>query len=234
MPLTDQLESYWKLDEESGTRVDSHGSNDLADNNTVGFDTGKVGNAAKFILANSESLTDDDNASLRVGTGDFTFAFWYKRTAAWSILGVPLCKGGQQDYTFDDNNGAMRFYTRNGGTFPTATWGSALTTNVFYYVVGWRSSADQKNYLQIDNGAIIEASLGGAPVDNDTAGAFIIGSSSGGSPVDALIDEVGFWKRVLTADERTQLYNGGSGLNYASFSEGHTSSGGFLYPFFFG
>jgi hypothetical protein len=29
------LESYWNLDESSGTRVDSHGTNDLTDNNTV-------------------------------------------------------------------------------------------------------------------------------------------------------------------------------------------------------
>jgi hypothetical protein len=32
---------------------------------------------------------------------------------------------------------------------------------------------------------------------------------------DGLIDEVGFWKRVLTSAERTELYNSGNGRDYA-------------------
>jgi hypothetical protein len=35
--FTTNLESYWDLDEASGTRSDSHGSNDLGDNNSVGI-----------------------------------------------------------------------------------------------------------------------------------------------------------------------------------------------------
>ena len=31
---------------------------------------------------------------------------------------------------------------------------------------------------------------------------------------DGLIDEVGVWSRLLTADEKTALYNSGSGLAY--------------------
>ena len=31
---------------------------------------------------------------------------------------------------------------------------------------------------------------------------------------DGLIDEVGLWRRVLTAQERTDLWNGGAGLTY--------------------
>jgi hypothetical protein len=33
-----------------------------------------------------------------------------------------------------------------------------------------------------------------------------------------LIDEVGFWKRKLTAQEITALYNGGAGLPFSSFT----------------
>jgi len=29
-----------------------------------------------------------------------------------------------------------------------------------------------------------------------------------------VIDEVGFWTRVLTEDERTALYNSGDGITY--------------------
>ncbi len=44
--LTDNLSAYWKLDEASGTRVDSAGSNDLTSNNSVGQAVGKLGNAS--------------------------------------------------------------------------------------------------------------------------------------------------------------------------------------------
>jgi len=55
--LLDGLVSWWDLDEESGIRYDSVGSNDLTDNNTVGYDNGKIVNAASFVATNGERLT---------------------------------------------------------------------------------------------------------------------------------------------------------------------------------
>lgn len=69
--------SYWKLDETSGTRVDSIGSNDLTDNNTVGYGTGKVSNAADFEADNSEYLSVANNASINL-TRDITMMCWSK------------------------------------------------------------------------------------------------------------------------------------------------------------
>lgn len=40
MALTDNLISWWSLDEASGTRYDSHGTNHLTDNNTVSSEAG--------------------------------------------------------------------------------------------------------------------------------------------------------------------------------------------------
>lgn len=212
------LASYWNMDEASGVRADALGVSPLTDNNTVTAVAGKVGNAAQFVKANAEYLSHADSADLRVGVADFTFAFWYQRTLAFATFGLVLAKGGQQDYTCDNNAGSLRFYTRNGGAFPTATWGSALTTGQWYFVVGWRDGTAQTVNLQLDNGAVVSASLAGAPVANDTAGVFAFGAASGGgSPTDQLIDEAGFWKRVLTPAERTRLYNGGAGVTYPAF-----------------
>src|SRR6185295_10218115 len=74
--IPNNLVAYWKLDETSGSRSDSFGSNTLTDNNTVGSTAGKVGNAAQFIQANTEYLSAADNAALSVADIDFTFAFW--------------------------------------------------------------------------------------------------------------------------------------------------------------
>jgi len=57
LPQREYLQGCWPLDETSGVRYDSSDKgNDLSDINTVGYDTGVIGNAAKFIKANSERL----------------------------------------------------------------------------------------------------------------------------------------------------------------------------------
>ena len=54
MALTDNLIAFWQLEEASGVRYDSEGSNNLTDNNTVTSATGVVGDAAQFTRSNSE------------------------------------------------------------------------------------------------------------------------------------------------------------------------------------
>ncbi len=50
---------------------------------------------------------------------------------------------------------------------------------------------------------------------NDGAGEFQVGAISSTSLWwNGSIDEFGFWKRVLTSQERTDLYAAGAGLTY--------------------
>ena len=83
MALADGVISYWKLDEVSGTRFDTVGSNNLTDINNVGFETGQItipaaGNAASFVRANAEQLDGPAIGSLDFGDEDFTIAGWVK------------------------------------------------------------------------------------------------------------------------------------------------------------
>src|SRR3990167_8248201 len=74
--LPTSLMAYFKLDEASGTRVDSKSTNDLTDNNTVTQAVGKVANAAQFTSANSEYLSIGDTLDLSTGDIDFTISGW--------------------------------------------------------------------------------------------------------------------------------------------------------------
>jgi hypothetical protein len=75
--LATGLVSYWELEESSGTRNDSHGSNNLTDVNTVGVATGIQGDAADFVRANTESLTITDASQTGLDiTGDMSLSFW--------------------------------------------------------------------------------------------------------------------------------------------------------------
>src|SRR3972149_4825629 len=115
------LISFWELEEASGTRTDSHGANNLTDNNTVTQAVGKVGNAAQFTAANSEWLDRANEAGLQPGV-DFTFTFWLyldSIIASHSIINK-------------DASAAVS----------TATW---------YFFVCWFDNSDKKAYLSRDD-----------------------------------------------------------------------------------
>ena len=72
------LVAYWRLDETSGSRLDSSGNgHTLTDNNTVTSGAGKVGTAAVFTRASSERLSRADQPAFEVGA------------ASWGV-GIPL------------------------------------------------------------------------------------------------------------------------------------------------
>ena len=75
--LLTNLVSWWAFEEVSGTRVDSHGSDDLSDANTVTQIAGKVGDAAQFTAANTEYLGSPGTGYLSYGGDrDWTIAVW--------------------------------------------------------------------------------------------------------------------------------------------------------------
>lgn len=208
----DDAIALWKLDETSGTRADSIGSNDLTDNNTVGSATNSYpvnlpGTVASFVAANNERLSHADDATLKFGTGDFTFSGWINPTSFAGTNGI-IDKGVQQDYTLDANGGNLRFYSANGGGYPIASVAQP-STGAWHHVVVWRSSADSKWYIQLDGGTPGEASA--VIVSSDTTGAFTLGGLGATNFYNGLMSSVALWSRVLTADERTALYNSGDG-----------------------
>ena len=232
--LSDGLVSYWDLEEASGTRVDSHGSNDLTDNNTVTQTDGKVDNAGQFTLANSEKLSHADNASLSTGDVDWTVARW---AYADSLSGETMISGkaGANDrewiLRYYDVTDRFQFFLANTDLLSANNLGSP-TTNTWYFIVLWHDAANDKIYLQVNNGAADSMSTTVAGLDSTAD--FTIGYAEGNSSYwDGRVDEVGFWKRVLTTEERTALYNVGGGASYpftgATPGRYYTKDESFLY-----
>lgn len=74
------ITAYWKLDESSGTRADTVGSNNLTSVNSVSSAAGKLGNAASFTFASSQKLTGTNPLA---GLAAFTVTAWiYRSTGA--------------------------------------------------------------------------------------------------------------------------------------------------------
>lgn len=220
--LTDNLISHWDLDEASGTRADSHGTNDLTDVNTVGSTTGKISNAADFVAANSERLSHNDNADLSTGDIDFTLAGWvYFDTVATSQYLASKYSATEAEWIIFLNDSDMKPYFgvyHNGVDGVDVGSGlSALSADTWYFVVAWHNAGNDTINIQVNNGAVDTRShsLG---VGSGAAVFTLGGLGAGDAFHDGRLDEWAFWKRVLTSGERTELYNAGSGLAYASWS----------------
>ncbi len=215
MALTDSLISYWKLDEASGNALDAHGANDLtADGfgSTPGTAAGVINTARSFNRTNAESFYRADNSDLSSGDIDLTVAFWFKVSSQPGTQ-VFVHKGGDigtHEYTSFLSGGAVFFRVQNAAA--SVSTGS-VSNGVWYHVVVWHDSVNNEIGVAVNAGTPATASYSGGITD--AGDRFQIGGDSGGGrTVDGYMDEVGFWKRVLTSQERTDLYNGGAGLAY--------------------
>lgn len=195
--LLDGMVSYWPLDEESGTRYDVIGTNHLTDNNTVGFAAGKNGNAASFVAANSESLS---NAAVAIDPSAWTFAHWVK-----------MPSGGGNGIPVDIEN--LFYYWPSldqvyvYGT-PTTDIGSPPPADgSWHLMVVWQDGNTAG--VQVDGGTPETAVLTPKAAANWNM-RFVHPSFL----LDCAVDEPAIWDRVLTADERTELYNSGAGKFY--------------------
>lgn len=227
------LVSLWEFEEASGTRVDSHGSNDLTDGNTVGQGTGKQGDCADFEAGNTEylSITDASQSGLDF-TSDFSISLWanFESLTGDHFL---VCKGdvnaGTRDvayYLWPNANGRVDLRVSDDGTLTTGhnksirTADNAVTTTGWYHIVAtWdASAADGSIYINGSDATSTTNGTVGTSVNNSTDAFYIGARESNGSATstfDGLMDEVGVWSRVLTSGEVSDLYNSGDGLPYA-------------------
>jgi len=223
MAILDNLTCFWSLEETSGNRADSHGSMTLTDNNTVTSNTGKVGTAAEFALATNEYLSHADHDDLEPGDADFTLTCWVYLTTGVGTYPTFISKAAHpNDYGYEifyvDNE--VKIWISPDGTgaaLVTAAYAQVMSLNTWYFVCAQYDAGANQVSIAVNNGTPATASETGG-VFNGT-GVFHIGTRMSGSDSNARmngrIDQVGFWKRKITADEITWLYNSGNGRTYA-------------------
>jgi hypothetical protein len=206
---------HFTLDEESGVRYDSVGSYNLTDNNTVGFTTGLLDNAADFESSNSEYLNNTSALGL-TDDQDFTLSYWYNPESQSSHqLTVYAGDGSTNGFIaraepagtlfiqWSDGSGTCKFRT-SSSVFSTATW-------YHVFVVYLVNSDDAKIYIDgaLQGKSTISTACAGYHDAND----FEL-SHVGGQYIDGFVDEV----TVFPADEQSivsTIYNSGTPLPYA-------------------
>ena len=218
------LVAYWKLDETSGSRADSAGTNTLTDNNTVTAAAGKIGNAGQFTAASSEYLDIADNAALSMGNIDFTMWAWVyldSEVSDRSIIGKWGSSGAlaalEYELGYSSSSDRFRFRVADGiitlGSVSANNFG-AITTATWYFVVGYHDAAGDVIGISVNDGAANTTAYSAGVLNG--ANRFALGRAGefNGNYWNGRIDEVGVRKQLLTATERTSLYNNGNGLSY--------------------
>ncbi len=213
------LISYWKLEEnENSDRADSAGSNPLSRTaNSIGAAPALIGNGADYdaFIDASKALYHVSNADFVLAAGQsMTFSLWIKPSAWAANRGILGKFGAAHEYLLWQTVASQFAWVvaDGGGTGQSITIAQPSLNNWHHIVVGYDSGTSQA-FMYVDNGARQNVACVGV---NPTAAAFQIGnySSAPAYPFQGLIDEVGFWKRVLSAAEVNKLYNVGAGLSY--------------------
>jgi hypothetical protein len=208
--LTGGLVAHWRLEEAAGARSDSKGTNLLNDSNGVTQGAGKIGQAAKFTKSSVQSLSIADNADLSTGDISFSGSLWVR----FDTLGhyqFLMSKGGEYELYLDGIEGnRLKLVVRYAGGGYATVASAAVAAGVWYHVAFWHDAAGDQLGLSINDGPPVTAATAGAP--GDTANAFRLGDRWNES-LDGRLDEVSFWKRLLSPAERSELYNGGAGVD---------------------
>jgi len=220
------LLAYWKMDETSGTRVDVQGTHDLTEvNGPISSVAGLIGNAAQLPVPEDGTVgfQTPDDSDFNPGDSDFTIAGWAYIEQDTGNLQTFFTKGRITQFKrqyfvfFDAGFGGDKFkfqVSNNGTALTTLTSSVSVSLNTFVFVVCWHDSVNDEIVIQINNTTPETLSHSGGIATTDEV--VRVGrefSSSFGWP--GRIDELGFWGRILTAQERTDLYNSGAGLTFS-------------------
>lgn len=227
--LTDGLVSYWALDEASGVRYDSvvASANDLTDNNTVGSAAGMRNLAASFVSGSNEYLSL--GSGITALDDQFTVAVWVYSGAVVALNGFLFngSSGADMGLAFEQNvvgGGDMIVYVPASAA-DTTTYGYTATgifqLNTWHLVVvtydGTQAASADRLRVYIDNVDRALTRNGTHPASVRVGGAFWLGRAHDTTTYNTgRKDECGIWSRVLTAQERADLWNSGAGLFYGS------------------
>lgn len=209
------LVGQWKLDGNANDST-SYG-NDLTNTNAVTFTTDRKAQSSKagqFTSASFQYLSVADNESLSSGDIDFTVSGWvYADTLTdgdqiWGKGTANTVAGIEYRLIYDTSlNNRFRFGFGNGVTLGQVRADSfgTPTTGTWYFIVAWHDATANTINIQVNNGTVDSGShtVGG----QDTAGLFITGTNASLAGYwNGRIDDVRVYKRVLTAAEKTSLY----------------------------
>jgi hypothetical protein len=84
---------------------------------------------------------------------------------------------------------------------------------IIYHVIAYFDDSANEIGIVINNGTPVTTSFTSS-LSGGAGNLRVMRSTADGESPDGRIDGLGVWSRVLTSDERTELYNSGTGKDY--------------------
>ena len=222
--LLNGLLSWWTFDEAAGnSRADSHGSiilSEIGGNVTQGI--GKISNSAQIDGADiTRKLLNTSATAAFNPTGDWTIAGWVYNNSnltstnktqrffeARSSADVFAMSCGTAGANLDE----VKFAFRTGSTDDITTT-AELTGNDWNFILCQVDNVSNIISCYIDNGTPATGAIGGDHLATNKL-AFGASITNDNTTLVGRLDEWGCWNRLLSADEKAELYNSGSGIGY--------------------
>ncbi len=200
------LISYYKLDESSGTILDTHGSNNGTYNGALYSQTGKINTAIGFDGTDDEIDTNfntDFNevysvcmwifADNNIDRGLFSRSQSGVGLSLWRLSG-----DGKQEFRSQDP--LLSVFSN-----------TIVSTGTWHHICWVKNSGTGTFYLDGSPDGVVSPGDEGGTVSLNW---FIGAVATGVNNFDGSIDEVGIWSKALTSTEITELYNSNSSLAY--------------------
>jgi hypothetical protein len=199
--LLDDIWGFWKLDETSGsTCVDSSGNGyDGTINGATINQTGHIDKCYSFDNSADDNVTINDAPT--IGTGDYSFACWFKTTST----SLYRCFFAFADYDpgfYLDGGNQINVYDSGDITSPTF---SDVADDVWHHVAIVRSSTGTNGVTCYIDGSSVGTLTHSASVSGTAV--YIAASGYSGETFDGELDDVRFYERALTSSEVQQLAN---------------------------
>ena len=171
--------------------------------------------AAKFTEGSNQYFTSA-STDLRTTNTSFTYAFW---------LNVKILTAGSYfiQHGVIDVNGFL-LYTQTTGAVSAQIYQPALATvsktgftaDAWHHVVFSFDSTANLASISFNGGVPATVACSACSTTNQSP---FFGNNAWTPIKDCKMAGIGFWKRILTDQERTSLYNSGNGLTYNNFSD---------------
>lgn len=231
MPLKDNLVLCLELDEASGNRNDSHINNlDATDVNTVDSNTGILYSlAARFTETNNERLVVPYDAIFTQAQSRWSAATWVRITGAGAGNHNLAARHDTNDacWGWDYLNGELRFRiaTTSTDTSTYAYKASAATTGVWYHLAvvydgNGAANADRVKFYK-DGAEISSLSFSGtipSTLRQICVQDLVLGRFGTLRDAHQRMQQFAMWHRVLTTTDITELWSGGAGAKYSTWT----------------
>ena len=217
LPLNNPSE-YWNMNEVSGDAISAR-----EQVITKSREPNKAG------LDSFTSLT----AGINPGSGSFTIAGWASTTAGvfeYIIQYADLINAVAFGISHhEDTDNKLKFNLTNSGGTTVSVKEDLVSTGLRYIICDYDSV---NNIMSIKVDENIKTGDTGMVIGDEILAQVYIGKSEVGNILTGTVCQWGYWKRLLTDDERTYLYNKGRGRIYTDLGTADTGGADLLTSLF--